>query len=591
MFLRKTPRKKDGKTHDYWSVVENKRVAGGRVVQRHVLYLGEINSSQAAVWRKAIEVLDDDAGHPRTMALFPEDRCTGLAPDRSIVQLRLSDMRLCRPRQWGACWLAGQLWQALQLDHFWGDRLAPSRKGTRWDQVLQVLVSYRLIAPGSEWKLHRDWFGRSAMADLLGADFGLADSHKLYACHDLLLQHKEALFSHLMARWRDLFNANFDVLLYDLTSTYFEINASDVAEGDKRRHGYSRDKRPDCPQVVIALVVTPDGLPLAYEVLPGNTADCKTLRMFLARIEQQYGRARRVWVMDRGIPTEAVLAEMRGSDPPVQYLVGTPKGRLSRLEKRLLAKPWQQARAGVQVKLLAEDDELYVYAESVDRVSKERAMRKRQLKWLWKRLRELAAMETPREEMLMKLGAARARAPTAWRLVDIEMDKESSMFIYSLNRQKLRRIRRREGRYLLRTNLTENDPALLWQYYTQLVAVEEAFKNLKGDLAIRPIFHHEERRVEAHIFIAFLAYCLQITLQRRLHALAPGLTARSALEKFAAVQMIDVHLPTTDGRELLLTRYTQPEPELRLLIQQLKLQLPPQPPPRIATTNVPSHPL
>jgi hypothetical protein len=600
MFLRKTPRKKDGKTHDYWSVVENKRVAGGRVVQRHVLSLGEINSSQAAVWRKAIEVLDDDAGQPRTLALFSEDRCEGVAPDTSVVQLRLSDMRLCRPRQWGACWLAGQLWRELELDRFWADRLPPSRKGTQWDQVLQVLVSYRLIAPGSEWKLHRDWFGKSAMADLLGADFGLAEAHKLYACHDLLLQHKADLFSHLMARWRDLFNANFDVLLYDLTSTYFEINASNVAEGDKRRHGYSRDKRPDCPQVVIALVVTTDGLPLAYEVLPGNTADCTTLRMFLARacpceaqrkrgIEQQYGRARRVWVMDRGIPTEAVLAEMRGSDPPVQYLVGTPKGRLSRLEKQLLTKPWQEARAGVQVKLVAEDDELYVYAESVDRVSKERAMRRRQLKWLWKRLRELAAMEIPREEMLMKLGAARSRAPTAWRLVDIEMDKESSMFIYTLNRQKLRRIRRREGRYLLRTNLTENDPALLWQYYIQLVAVEEAFKNLKSDLAIRPIFHQEERRIEAHIFIAFLAYCLQITLQRRLHALAPGLTARSALEKFAAVQMIDVHLPTTDGRELLLTRYTQPEPELRLLIQQLKLQLPPQPPPRIATANVPSQ--
>ena len=589
MFLRKTPRKKDGKTHDYWSVVENKRVAGGRVVQRHVLYLGEINSSQAAGWRKAIEVLDDDAGHPRTLALFPEQRCTGVAPDASVVQLRLADMRLCRLRQWGACWLAGQLWQALELDRFWADRLPPSRKGTHWDQVLQVLVSYRLIAPGSEWKLHREWFGNSAMANLLGADFGLAESHKLYACHDFLLPHKEALFAHLMARWRDLFHADFDVLLYDLTSTYFEINASDVAEDDKRRHGYSRDKRPDCPQVVIALVVTPDGLPLAYEVLPGNTADCTTLRMFLARIEQQYGRARRVWVMDRGIPTEAVLAEMRAGDPPVQYLVRTPKGRLSRLEKRLLAKPWQQARAGVAVKLLAEDGELYVYAESVDRVSKERAMRRRQLKWLWKRLRELAAMDVPREEMLMKLGAARARAPTAWRLVDIAMDQQSARFSYTLNRQKLRRIRRREGRYLLRTNLTENDPALLWQYYTQLVAVEQAFKNLKGDLAIRPIFHQEQRRIEAHIFIAFLAYCLQITLQRRLHVLAPGLTARSALEKFAAVQMIDVRLPTTDGRELLLTRYTQPEPELRLLIQQLKLNLPPQPPPRIAT--VPPHPL
>jgi hypothetical protein len=593
MFLRKTQRKKDGKTHSYWSVVENRRLGNGRVVQRHVLYLGEINSSQAAVWRKAIEVLDDDAGRPQTLALFPEDHCAAVAADASIVQLRLSEMRLCRPRQWGACWLAGQLWRELQLDRFWSDRLPRSRKGTRWDQVLQVLACYRLIAPGSEWKLHREWFGRTAMADLLGADFGLAEPHKLYACHDFLLTHKADLFSHLVARWRDLFNADFDVLLYDLTSTYFEINASDVPEGDKRRHGYSRDKRPDCPQVVIALVVTPrsrarspEGLPLAYEVLSGNTADCTTLRMFLHKIEQQYGRARRVWIMDRGIPTEAVLAEMRASDPPVRYLVGTPKGRLSRLEKPLLAKPWVEARAGVQVKLLEQDSELYVYAESSDRVTKERAMRKRQLKWLWKRLADLAAMEISREEMLMKLGAARSRAPTAWRLVEIEMDKESSMFIDTLNRQKLRRVRQREGRYLLRTNLTEDDPAVLWQYYIQLVVVEEAFKNLKQDLAIRPVFHQDERRIEAHIFIAFLAYCMQVTLQRRLHALAPGLTARSALEKFAAVQMIDVHLPTTDGRELRLTRYTQPEPELQLLIQQLKLQLPPQPPPRITTVAV-----
>ena len=509
MFLRQTRRRKDGKTHSYWSVVENRRLQGGRVVQRHVLYLGEISPSQAAAWRKSIEVFDEDAGRPRTLALFAEDRATAITPDgtpdgtpdSSTVQLRLSEMRLSRPRQWGACWLAGQLWEELQLDQFWSERLPPNRKGTRWDQVLQVLVSYRLIAPGSEWKLHRDWFGRSAMADLLGSDFGLAEPHKLYACHDFLLAHKADLFSHLVSRWRDLFNAEFDVLLYDLTSTYFEINAADVPEGNKRRHGYSRDKRPDCPQVVIALVVTPDGLPLAYEVLSGNTADCKTLRMFLDKIEQQYGRARRVWVMDRGIPTEAVLAEMRASNPPVQYLVGTPKGRLSRLEKDLLAEPWQQAREGVQVKLLAEDSEVYVYAESVDRVTKERAMRRRQLKWLWKRLRELAAMEISREERLMKLGAARSRAPTAWRLVDIEMDKQGSTFSYTLNRQKLCKVRRREGRYLLRTNLTENDPALLWQYYIQLVAVEQAFKNLKGDLAIRPVFHQDERRIEAHILM------------------------------------------------------------------------------------------
>jgi transposase len=404
----------------------------------------------------------------------------------------------------------------------------------------------------------------------------------LYACHDRLLEHKDALFAHLVERWRTLFSVGFDVLLYDLTSTYFEIDAADLPDGDKRRHGYSRDKRPDCPQVVIALVVTPEGLPLAYEVLPGNTADNKTLRAFLSKIETQYGKARRVWVMDRGIPTEEVLAEMRRSDPPVQYLVGTPKGRLTRLEKHLTDKPWQEVRDGIRVKLLAADSELYIFAQSAERITKERAMRRRQLKWLWKRLGQLAAMETSREAMLMKLGAARAKAPAAWRLVEIEMDKESSLFLYTLNRNKLRKVRRREGRYLLRTNLTGSDPALLWQYYIQLVAVEEAFKNLKADLAIRPIFHQDERRIEAHIFIAFLAYCLYITLHRRLYALAPGLTARSALEKFAAVQMIDVHVPTTDGRELVLTRHTQPEPELQLLIQRLKLHLPPQPPPRIA---------
>jgi Transposase DDE domain len=589
MFLRATHRKKNGKTHVYWNIVENKRLNDGRVVQRQVLYLGEISSSQREAWRRAIEVVDEATGKAQTLALFPEER--GIAAGAvDTLQVRLSEMRLCRPRQWGACWLAGQLWRELDLDRFFARRLPRSRKGTRWDQVLQVLVAYRLVAPGSEWKLHRQWFGESAMADLLGADFGLAEPHKLYRCHDRLLACKEALFSHLVARWRDLFNASFDVLLYDLTSTYFEIDAAALPEGDKRRHGYSRDKRPDCPQVVIALVVTPDGLPLAYEVLPGNTNDTSTLRRFLASIEAQYGKARRVWVMDRGIPTEAVLAEMRASDPPVHYLVGTPKGRLTRLERQLIDKPWQEARKGVQVKLLAADGELYVFARSDDRVAKERAMRKRQLKWLWKRLGQLAAMAVSREEMLMKLGAARAKAPTAWRLVDIAMAEDGATFSYRLDRKKLRTARRREGRYLLRTNLTEQDPALLWQYYVQLVAVEEAFKTLKDDLAIRPVFHQQEHRIEAHIFVAFLAYCLSITLQRRLHALAPGLSARSAIEKFAAVQMIDVHLPTTDGRELRLTRYTQPEPELLLLLKQMRLVLPPQPPPKISAAAVTTNP-
>jgi hypothetical protein len=589
MFMRQKNRKKDGKEHRYFSVVENQRVAGGRVVQRQVLYLGEINDTQQLAWRRSIEVFEDGAGQPRTLSLFPEDRCEGLLPDTSIVRLKLSQVRLCRPRQWGACWLARTLWRELQLDQFWAERLPASRKGTRWDDVLFVLAAYRLLAPGSEWRLHREWFAHSALVDLLGADFGLAEIHKLYACHDRLLAHKPALFEHLVGRWRDMFNASFDVLLYDLTSTYFEANPP-FPEGDKRRHGYSRDHRPDCVQVVIALVVTPEGLPLGYEVLSGNTADSTTLRGFLERIASQYGKARRIWLMDRGIPTEAVLAEMRAADPPVGYLVGTPKGRLSRLEQELLEKPWQEARPGVQVKLLPQDGELYVFAESRDRVAKERAMRRRQLKWLWKRLGQLAAMKLSREELLMKLGSARSQAPTAWRLVTITVAKDSATFSYQLDRDKLRQARRREGRYLLRTNLTEDDPAQLWRYYLQLVAVEQAFKSLKGDLAIRPIFHQQEARIEAHIFVAFLAYALHVTLGRRLHALAPGLTPRSVLEKFAAVQMIDVHVPTNDGRELVLTRYTEPEPELRLLLAKLRLDLPTQPPPKIIAKTTRTQP-
>ena len=580
MFLRQTIRKKDGKEHRYFSVVENKRVACGRVVQRHVLYLGEINDTQELAWRKSIEVFDESAARPRTLSLFPEDRCEGLLPDGSIIRLKLSQVRLCRARQWGACWLALTLWRELHLERFWGERLPASRKGTRWDQVLFVLTAYRLLAPGSEWRLHREWFERSALADLLGADFALAEIHKLYACHDRLLAHKQQLFDHLVGRWRDLFNVSFDLLLYDLTSTYFEADPP-FPEDDKRRHGYSRDHRPDCVQVVIALVVTPEGLPLAYEVMPGNTRDNATLRGFLEGIERQYGKARRIWLMDRGVPTEEVLGEMRASDPPVQYLVGTPKGRLTRLEQDLLAKPWQQARPGVELKLLPQDGELYVFAQSRDRVAKERAMRRRQLKWLWKRLAEIAAMKLTREELLMKLGAARSHAPTAWRLVAVKVPKGSTMLSYRLKRDKLRQARRREGRYLLRTNLTESDPAQLWSYYLKLVAIEEAFKNLKGDLAIRPIFHQDEPRVEAHIFIAFLAYCLHVTLRRRLHALAPGLTPRSVLEKFAAIQMIDVHIPTTDGRELVLTRYTEAEPEQKLLLDKLRLELPAQPPPKV----------
>jgi hypothetical protein len=588
MYLKCSVRRKDGKEHRSWSIVESRRVRGGSTVQRHLLYLGEINDSQQAAWQKSIAVFAEGETEPQQVALFPEDR-VGATTEVPQLQLRLSALTLHRPRQWGACWLALELWRELRLDRFWQERLAPSREGTRWDLVLTTLALYRWLDPGSEWRLHREWFERTALGDLLQQDCALVADDTLYRCHDLLLAHKAALFSHLQERWRDLFNAKFDVLLYDLTSTYFECDPPEDAR--LRRFGYSRDKRSDCVQVVIALIVTPEGFPLGYEVLAGNTADKTTLKGMLAKIEQQYGKAERTWLMDRGIPTEEVLEEMRTSTPPVRYLVGTPKGRLSKLEKELAALPWQEARAGVAVKLLPQEDELYVLAQSDARVAKERAMRRRRLGKLWARLKALQAQSLSYKDLLLKLGAAKNEAGLCWGVIALTLPEppakaqraEPVTFSFRLNRARLRQMRRREGRYLLRSNLTGSNPAALWAHYMTLTQIEEAFKNLKGDLQVRPVFHQKEERIEAHIFLAFLAYCLHVTLGRRLHAFAPGLSARAVLEKFAAISMVDVHLPTTDGRTLVLTRYTQPDRETALLLAKLKLELPPQPPPKITT--------
>jgi len=586
MYLKCHRRVKAGKEHRYWSIVEKLRCADGRTVDRHLLYLGEINDSQHESWLRCIEAFEEGSQRQLHLALFPADRAIPAHAADVGVQLRLSEFTLRRPRQWGACWVACHLWAELQLDQFWRERLPDSREGTSWYHLLLVLVAYRLIDPGSEWRLHREWYPRSAMGDLLNEDGALVAKDNPYRCLDQLLAHKAALFTFLTRRWQDLFGVTYDLLLYDLTSTYFESEPP-FPEDDPRRHGYSRDHRPDCVQVVLALIVTPEGFPLAYEVLPGNTADNTTLPTFLAQIEARYGRARRIWVMDRGLPTEAHLAQLR--ERGAQYLVGTPKGRLSTLEQQLLPLPWRAARPSVQVKLLPQAGELYVWVQSRDRVHKERAMRRRRLKHLWARLHALQRQRPTYETLLLKLGAAKQEAGRAWALVRVELPApppkgeraRRADFTFRLDKAKLRRVRRREGRYLLRSNLTETDPARLWEYYLQLVEVEAAFKDLKGDLAIRPIHHQRPARIEAHLFVAFLAYCLHVTLKAHLRPHAPGLTVRQLLEKFAAIQMLDVHFPTTDGRELIFTRYTQPEPDQQLLLAQLSWTLPSQPPPRI----------
>ena len=608
MYLKCHSRLKDGKEHYYYSIAEKVACAGGRRVERHVFYLGEVNDSQREGWLKLIEAFDVEAQQQTKLALFASDHPIPTHATDLAVQVRLAEFSIQRPRQWGACWIFLLIWEQLKLEAFWRERLPASREHTSWYQILLVLCAYRWIDPGSEWRLHREWYAGSAMGDLLNADFALAAKDNLYRCLDKLVAHKAALFSFLQERWKDLFGIRYEVLLYDLTSTYFESNPP-FAEGDKRQFGYSRDKRSDCVQVVIALVVTPEGFPMAYEVLPGNTSDKTTLKDFLERIQKQYGTARRVWVMDRGIPTDEVLEEMRQqTDPPLQYVVGTPKGRLGKLEAQLVKLSWQQARPSVQVKLLSQEEELFVLVQSQARVSKERAMRRRKLKQLWTRLKALREQRPSYETLLMKLGAAKAEAGRVWPLVEVALpeaprskkarQQRVSGFEFGLQKKKLREVFKREGRYLLRTNLKETDPAKVWEFYLQLVEVEEAFKNLKGDLAIRPIFHQLERRIEAHVFVCFLAYCLQVSLRHQLRAKAPGLTVRQVLEKFGRMQMMDVHFPTTDGRDILFVRYTQPEKDHQLILAQMNWELPPQSPPRITAKGeleigyrpLPSHP-
>ena len=585
MFLRSNKRRKNGKEHRYWNIVETRRTIGGRIVQKQVLYLGEITDNQQESWRKAIEVFDERDNNPKQMYLFPDDQARRRS-DIESIQIRINEITIKNPRQWGACWLFCELWNLLELDKFWRDKLKPSRNGTKWLNILKILTAYRLIDPGSEWRLHRLWYEQNAIGELVGEGSLVVQKDKLYRCLDKLLEHKNELFSYLRKQWQEMFKVSFDILLYDLTSTYFEC-AVPESEGI-RKFGHSRDKRSDCVQVVIALVITREGFPLAYEVMPGNTKDSTTLTCFLRKIENQYGKANRTWLMDRGIPTEETIVHMKKSDPPINYLIGTPKGKLTGLEKDFLGQPWLKVRQQVQVKLHKQEGELYILVESEDRIIKERSMRRRRLKKLWKRLQELQRQVNSRDHLLLKLGAAKKEAGRAYSLLHINLPDQKEevndkTFTFSLNKNKLREVMKREGKYILRSNLTTTDPRELWKQYMLLTEVEQAFKELKGDLSIRPIHHQKDDRIEAHIFVAFLAYCINVTLKEKLKSLASGLTPRAVIEKFKKIQMIDIKLPTTDGRDLLMSRYTQPEKEHKILLEQMHLKLPKQLQPTISS--------
>ena len=580
MFLRSYKRKKNGKWHEYFSVVENRRLARGKTVQRTVLYLGEITGSQEDAWLKTLQIFDQDTGKTLTKSLFA-DYSEIANHDIDSIRVKLSQMQLCRPRTFGGCWLGSKLWQQLGLDEFWSERLDKSRSDISWPKVLKLLVVNRLIRPGSEFYIHRQWFDQTAMDELLRTDYRIAAKDRLYRCLDRILQHKEDLCKHLKSRWEDMFGIEFDVLLYDLTSTYFEGLCE---QNPKARFGYSRDKRSDCRQVVIALVVTPEGFPLGYEILPGNTLDKTTLRFFLDKIESIYGKARRVWVMDRGIPTEETLKVMR--DNGIHYLVGTPRSMLNKFEDKLLDMDFQRANDNVAVKLLAQGNELYVLAKSKDRRAKERAIRKHKLRKYLQGLEKLRKNCRSRDRLLERLGALKQQAGKSTKCVDLTIPPQAGRvtpdnFAYTFNKDTYKKTILRDGMYLLRTTLTEADPDVIWQRYVLLTQVEAAFKSLKSDLAVRPVYHQLEHRVEAHIFVAFLAYCLAVTLRQKLRFHAPGLTATEVFDKLGTIMMIDVRIPTADGRMLEMRRYSQPEIEHRIILDKLKMNLPKQPPPKV----------
>ena len=582
----------DGKDHRYFSIVENRRVPGGKAVQRTVLYLGEINDQPQAAWRKTLQVFEEDEQRYRPLSLFPDDRPIP-ADALDSVPVRLSGLERRRPRRFGNCWWACELWHELGLDEFGQQRLPQGREDVSGEKVLRLLVVNRLLEPGSEFHLPRQWLVGSAMDELLDTGFAVAEKDRLYRCLDRVLKHKQDLFVALKPKGADRFQADFEGLLYDRTSTYFE---GEREQNPKARRGYRRDQRPDCLQLVIALGVTPDGFPLSSEVMQGNTSDRTTRRGFLKKIEDTYGQAQRVWVMDRGLPSEAILKEMREAERQTFYLVGTPQGKINQQEKMWLDLPWQKVRDSVEVKRYQHEGELYVLAKSQGRQAKEKAMRRKRLARLRRKLRRMRKSLPQRDRWLLRIGAARKEAGRAFGFVKMQIPKPGEAvtrqtFTFQVDKAKLKAAEQRDGHYLLRSNLTGEDPAVLWKLYVQLTPIESVLRSLKSELGIRPIRHQLEHRADAHILIAFLGYCLQVTLKNRLLIHAPGLTAAAVLEKLATIQMVEVWIPMVDGRWLVLPRHTQPEEDVQALLYHLHLVLPSQPPPRIKASQMPLAPV
>jgi transposase len=583
MFLKTHRVRKEGKEHVYYSLGESLRVSRSRVTQRTVLHLGELNTTQVDRWQRTIETIHED-GQRHQMRLFTDrEGPAPLADD--VAEVILSSLLLRRPRRFGDAWIGCKLWEDLGLRSFWQEALGEERGQVPWAKVVELLAVNRLCAPRSELSIHEKWFPQTAMDLLLDTDAGVAEKDRLYRCLDRMVAHKEGLERHLAQCWRDLFGASFDILLYDLTSTYFEGEALEV---EKARRGYSRDHRSDCLQILLAVVVTPEGFPLSYEVLPGNVRDEGTLEGALEALERKYGKARRIWVFDRGVASEANLQKLRAGG--AQYVVGTPRQRLKDYEQRLLHGDWREISSEVQVQLLSEGPETFVLARSADRAKKEAAMRWRQVRGLMRDLVCLrrgirrGTIKDP-DKILMRVGRLQERWPRAWPY--LEVHGEEGRLRRHWDREALRLAALRDGAYLLRTNLKEHTPEALWKMYVQWTEVETVFRALKSELAVRPIWHWVEKRVEAHVMVAFLGYCLWVCLKHKLKAVAPSLTPWQLLDQFGRIVQVEVWFKLRAGGAICLPRITQPEPAQAILLHQLGWQLPEQPPPKIYKEQAP----
>jgi transposase len=589
MFLRTHGRKKDGKEHTYWSLVETVRTPDGPR-QRTLCYLGELNDSAQARWLKTIEVFNQQ-GEAQQLKLFPS-HVEPPPDDPQVARVLLNKVRLERTRQFGSCWLGLELWKRLSLDRFFEDAVDEHEADVPWSRVAAVLAINRLCAPSSELAIEERWYPSTALDDLLGIEEGKINDTRLYRCLDRMLPHKTKLEQHLKQRYGELFGAEFDVLLYDLTSTYIEGAAE---KNPMMRRGYSRDHRPDCEQMVIALIVNNEGFPFSYETFDGNRADVSTMETILRMVERKYGKARRIWVMDRGIVSEENLAAIRKRGG--QYLVGTPRSQMKQFEAELLKDDWIRVRPEVEVKKVAipQGEETFILCRTSGRKEKEQAIRNRFSSRMEDALKRLArTIETgrlpDRNKMERRLGRIQASHPQVNDLYDVALRDTAEGIRLHWAVKEDRKVWRglREGAYMLRTNLQEGTAEELWPRYMQLTEAEASFRALKSELSTRPLFHQREPRVKAHVMVAFLGYALWVTLKHLLKrrpvivplpsvsgvATAQPLSAMKALVLLSTLQSADIVLPTTDGREIRLRRITEPTAQQKSILQQLGLILP-----------------